>query len=190
MKNQLFTLTDIYPTAEQQKTNDYPQSLLKGLYNYYDGFLIPKFKKHRHKPTTLRPQIKIGEFRAALVSRQIWIWHHGEIPDGLFVDHENRNPLDNRIENLRLAHRPQNQWNRTKNKNKNYDAPKGFSIRYESRHRKPWKLTIRLKSMNEIRRDVQIYFKYRHELEAEIVKRLDEMQAFREHVHGEFHSHG
>jgi hypothetical protein len=190
MSNQLLLLTDIYPTAEQQKTNDYSQELLRGLYNYHDGHLVPKFKKHSYKPTTLRPRISIGEFRQAIVSRQIWIWHHGDIPDGLLVDHIDRNPFNNRIENLRLAHPVQNQWNRTKNKKKNYEAPKGFHIRYESHLRKPWKLTIRLKSMNKLRRHIQIWFKYRHELEAEIKKRLDEMQQFREHVHGEFHSHG
>ena len=41
--------------------------------------------------------------------------HHflfGEPPDGYEYDHRNRNPLDNRKENVRLCTLTQNQWNR------------------------------------------------------------------------------
>lgn len=45
------------------------------------------------------------------VHRVIWVWIHGDIPDELQVDHENRNPHDNRLCNLRLATHSQNQQN-------------------------------------------------------------------------------
>lgn len=36
-------------------------------------------------------------------SRIVWVFHHGSIPEGMQIDHINRNPSDDRIENLRLA---------------------------------------------------------------------------------------
>lgn len=44
--------------------------------------------------------------------RLAWLYVHGEFPpDGLFVDHINRDKYDNRIENLRLVNRSQNSTN-------------------------------------------------------------------------------
>lgn len=43
--------------------------------------------------------------------RLIYEYHHGEIPDGFIIDHINRNHFDNKIENLRLVTRQENQWN-------------------------------------------------------------------------------
>lgn len=39
--------------------------------------------------------------------RLVWAFHHGDIPSGVEIDHVNRNPADNTIENLRLATRAQ-----------------------------------------------------------------------------------
>ena len=40
----------------------------------------------------------------------VWAWHHGAWPP-IVIDHLNGNPADNRIENLRLANRSQNEAN-------------------------------------------------------------------------------
>lgn len=52
--------------------------------------------------------------------RAVFAFHHGYWPET--VDHVNRNPLDNRIENLRAATRAQQQWNvlRTKKAKSGY----------------------------------------------------------------------
>lgn len=46
------------------------------------------------------------------VSRVIWEMHHGEIPSNMVIDHADGNKTNNRIENLRLATRQQNNMNR------------------------------------------------------------------------------
>lgn len=45
-----------------------------------------------------------------LAHRIAWLYVHGEFPDG-FLDHMDHNPLNNRIENLRLATNQENKRN-------------------------------------------------------------------------------
>ena len=49
-------------------------------------------------------------------SRVVDIMHHGSIPIGKHIDHINRDPLDNRIENLRTVTRSQNLKNQMSRK--------------------------------------------------------------------------
>lgn len=56
------------------------------------------------------------------VHRIIWFIFNGEIPEGYFVDHKNRNRTDNRIENLQLVTRTNNNQNKTKRKNASTDV--------------------------------------------------------------------
>lgn len=53
--------------------------------------------------------------RQYAIHKLIWLWHHGEYPEQ--IDHINRDGLDNRIENLRLATASQNMMNRKRFKN-------------------------------------------------------------------------
>lgn len=68
-------------------------------------------------------------------SRLVWIMHNGDIPEGLFIDHINRNKDDDRIENLRLCTNGQNQQN-TIRKNKASKHGRGvFRIMVGSKYR-------------------------------------------------------
>jgi hypothetical protein len=44
--------------------------------------------------------------------RAIWIYHNGNIPDGMHIDHIDRNPSNNCVENLRCCTPQQNEWNK------------------------------------------------------------------------------
>ena len=92
---------------------------LRELFDYSDGNLIWRVDKHRSKKGTIAGskdtkgymQIKINQ-KVYRLHRLIWLWHGKELPEQL--DHIDRNPLNNRIENLRAATQSQNQWNTTK----------------------------------------------------------------------------
>lgn len=64
----------------------------------------------------------------------------GTPPPGLFVDHINRNRLDNRKCNLRFVTRKQNNANRGKNKNKP-STSRYLGVSYDPK-RKKWKAQI------------------------------------------------
>lgn len=69
--------------------------------------------------------------KSALLHRIIWIMFNGPIPEGMVIDHINRRPYDNRIENLRLATKSQNKLNTTKKPNTKTPRPELVS-RYET----------------------------------------------------------
>jgi hypothetical protein len=59
--------------------------------------------------------------------RLVWMWHYGEDPGDLEIDHIDGNRANDRIENLRLATRSQQQWNVATN-SRNTSGVKGVSF--------------------------------------------------------------
>jgi len=78
--------------------------------------------------------------------RAIWEHHNGLIPDGIYIDHINRDPYDNRKSNLRLATSSQNQGNRVavKGSVSQYKGVSFFGGRWRARlgHREPGSTSV------------------------------------------------
>ena len=83
--------------------------------------------------------------KAWLAHRLAWLFGTGKDPGDLTVDHINRDPLDNRLQNLRLATRQQQQCN-TGVRLDNKSGFKGVSF---SRKRSQWVAYIGLNGKNK-----------------------------------------
>ena len=109
---------------KQQREERLMKELLNDLFEYRNGELIRKVSGRGGTKSRVgdsvgclhpngRVQVMI-EGKSYKRSRLIWIWHHGDIPAGVCVDHIDNAGLksDDRIENLRLATKAQNAYNR------------------------------------------------------------------------------
>jgi len=95
------------------------QESIKELFHYEDGKLFNKTKRNSRalageESGTLHNtgyrQIKINR-KDYQAHRLIYIFHNGEIADGLYIDHIDQDKLNNNIENLRLVTNQENQFN-------------------------------------------------------------------------------
>lgn len=99
------------------------QQEIKNLFDYQDGIIYWKFNRSGIKNDgngagTLHHtgykvvRINNKEYK---VHRLIWIMFNGDIPNKMFIDHIDRNKLNNKIENLRLATNQENNRNNSSN---------------------------------------------------------------------------
>lgn len=120
--------------AHREREHGITQELLREMFDYdpEKGMLIWKvppvgWRKPRADVEKRRVlQINVQKYK---MSRMIWIWHFGPIPAGMEIDHRDRNPFDDRIENLRLLDRSANNRNQqiggaSKFRGVNWDAAK------------------------------------------------------------------
>ena len=68
------------------------------------------------------------------IHRIVWEMACGPIPDGYYVDHVNGDRSDNRVDNLRLATKAENNWNASKRK----DNTSGLKGVYWKRQIQKW----------------------------------------------------
>ncbi|MEE8113774.1 MAG: HNH endonuclease [Nitrososphaerales archaeon] len=109
-----------------------------------DGYLVRLKKTSSRTKVGERVGGLSGHGRLALsfgnrkyyLHRLIFLWHHGYLPK--YVDHIDRDVLNNRIENLRECTHTQNMRNRTKVKN----TSSGYTGVYLSRNR--WQAQIKI----------------------------------------------
>lgn len=76
------------------------------------------------------------------VHHLIWVFHFGSWPEEL--DHIDRNPSNNRIENLRLTTKTQQQFNRAANKNNSLGVR---GVAYYPDRRKPYRVELQYKGV-------------------------------------------
>ena len=74
----------------------------------FDGKTYRLYKGQRYFRRTDKKTSKSG---IKYLHRAVWECHHGQIPNGLMIDHINRGRADNRIENLRLVTAKENRMN-------------------------------------------------------------------------------
>lgn len=123
---------------------------LRELFDYKDGFLYRKYTiggqpqgKVETESSNTSGYSRVSIFgERYLLHRLIWMWHHGEIPEGMFVDHIDRNHDNNRFENLRLVNAQFNAMNRqTKDRD---GLPMGIDYRPDKSSIKPYKARIKV----------------------------------------------
>lgn len=106
-----------------RKARDLPdRHILNEIFDYdpSTGYLYRKLKNGtiRQVGTLVNNGylMAVAQKQLYLVHRIIWTMVYGPIPDGLYVDHINGDPLDNRIGNMRLCEHQQNCVNKRLNK--------------------------------------------------------------------------
>ena len=87
-------------------------------------------------------QVRIGG-RLYYAHRLAWLAVHGEFPNGE-LDHINGDPLDNRIENLRVATRAQNQ----RNTRGHIDSASRLKGAYYDKRKRRWYSCLRVDGRN------------------------------------------
>lgn len=115
----------------------FTQTQIKKEYDYDSnlGELVRIDGQKRKAPESRRSKYNnvTIDGKAIQEHRAIWIWHHGEIPEDLVLDHIDCNTHNNRIENLRLSTKAQNGYNQGVRRDSKTGL-KGVRVRKDGRY--------------------------------------------------------
>lgn len=114
----------VRPEHHFGNTDCYPALRVRNAFNgQYAGTIAGRLKYNTDK-TPHAVVVKLNSV-ALYAHRIIYNLMVGPIPEGMVIDHENRNPFDNGWKNLRLATQFQNMSNQILQPNKISKLPKG-----------------------------------------------------------------
>jgi hypothetical protein len=125
------------------------QKQLKEDFEYHrDGYFIRKYAKVGYKIGDIAGDVRSDGYRRLswrgkryLEHHLVWLYHHGEFP-AFNIDHINRIPSDNRIENLRLCEN--NQKDNMQNRGLGSNNKSGYTGVCWCKNEKRWKCYIKL----------------------------------------------
>jgi hypothetical protein len=113
------------------------QEEVKAVFHYESGQLYRKKNNKLMKAIDNRGYIgALLNTKRCRVHQLIYIYHYGNIPQGMYIDHIDNNTQNNFPENLRLVTPLENAWNKGKLKNKKI---KGY---YYDENRKRYRAQI------------------------------------------------
>jgi len=123
--------------------------LTRGKYAIVDVEDFERLNKYKWHCTHYGYAVRAEYERSGKGKRQVGVHMHKMVcpaPDGMVVDHVNRNSLDNRKSNLRVATQRQNVWNRK-------FVRKGGKTRYDGirwdKNREKWQVRLTIKGRRE-----------------------------------------
>ena len=117
-------------------------SLITETFDYSDGKLYWKIRPSRNTKAGQQAgsRNKDGYWHVTWQSgkrwkmhRLVWEWHNGPIPEGLEIDHINNNREDNRIENLQLLTKAENNL-KARDKQRQRPGLRGTYVRKNGRY--------------------------------------------------------
>jgi hypothetical protein len=110
------------------------QSLLKEMFNYHNGDLIST--KTNKKVGWINGSNRISvciKGKYFYLHRLIWLYHYGNLPG--IIDHIDRDTLNNKIENLRVANPSESSCNRVETNYSGFRGVDKFNNRYRAKIR-------------------------------------------------------
>ena len=106
-----------------------------GAYNWYASFR----GEGQDYPYAKRMTALSGERKTIWLHREVLRLHGIDVPKGMVTDHINRDPLDNRFENLRVITNAMNARNSDR-----WDKSRGASYRKDAWRKKKYQARIRI----------------------------------------------